>query len=157
MFRLMEAVLMKIIRRNTYFNIWLIFAVIALEIYIKDNALEIPVHVEKITSLVEHKGEYTGQDVCDLERAPAVVYQEIDENFRQCHGRRQRKICGGLSAFYLTLAGHFTRFQCYFVNTSHRQSNGEAYCKSIIIRYIHNQDGRPPGEIGIHNVTGLIF
>ena len=60
MFRLMEAVLMKIIRRNAYFNIWLIFAVIALEIYIKDNAMEIPVHVEKITSLVEHKGEYTG-------------------------------------------------------------------------------------------------
>ena len=146
---------MKKIRQNAYLSILLILAVAALEICIKKITPQIPIHFEKVCSFLESKGGYTGRDACDLKRAPAVIYQEIDEDFRQCRGRRQRKISGGLPVFSLALTGRFASFPCYAVKNPHRQSTAAAYCRSIIIRYIHHQDGRPPAHL--HKLFSKFF
>lgn len=138
---------MKKMKQNAYLSILLVFAVTALEICIKEITPKIPIHIEKVCSFLENKGVYTGRDVCDLKRTPAVIYQKIDEDFRQCRGRRQRKISGGLPVLSLALTGCFARLPCYAVNNLHKHSTAAAYCRSIIIRYIHHQDGRPPAHL----------
>lgn len=137
---------MKRTRHKAYLNILLAFAVIALEMCARDPAPDVPIHIAEISSFVAHKDAYTGRDVCDLEQAPAVLFQEIDENFRQHWGRRQRRGCDGFSAAYPMLSVHFTRFQWYCANILRRRSTAAVYCRAAVIRYIHHQDGRPPAD-----------
>lgn len=156
-------IFMKIMKRNVRMNILLVFIIILSEIYINDmkSGFLLYRHTNSHvclraagTDLPEPSGNTSAfcvngdtdarRDICTFGRLAAIPCRGIIGDIRQCRGRNQRKAREKIYFFYLFLIGHLKFSQFYFTDPRRKFRTAVAYCKGIIIRYIHHQDGKPP-------------